>query len=278
MTMKPMLDRTLKIAANVVLYVAAGLFIFPLYWMATGSFKNQTSSLKFPPELFPSSPVLANYRNLIKAGDVFYWLFNSVFVSTVASFLICLICAMAGYALTKRKFAGASAAFGIIVIAMFIPKQITLVPLFSMMRGLGLVNHLSSVILPLLALPFGVFLMKQFSQAVPTELLEAGKIDGCTEIGLFFRIFLPIVKPATGALAIFAFTTVWNDYLWQLIMLSGPHKMTINVGISSLISEYNAQYGLQMAAATIGFIPVFIVFIAFQKHFVKGITLGGVKG
>ncbi|MFE5323680.1 carbohydrate ABC transporter permease [Paenibacillus sp. NPDC056579] len=270
--------KSVKMAADLLLYVVAALFIFPLYWMITGAFKDQTSSMKFPPELFPSSPTLVNFNKLIEDGTIFVWLYNSVFVSVVSTAAICLVAAMAGYALTKRKFPGADYAFGIIVIAMFIPRQITLVPLFTMMRDLHLVNNLASVILPVICLPFGVFLMKQFSQSVPTELMEAGRIDGCSELGLFFRIFLPVVKPALGALAIFAFTYAWNDYLWQLVMLSDHKKMTMNVGISTMVTEYVANYGLQMAAATLGFIPVFGVFIAFQKYFVKGITMGSVKG
>lgn len=161
---------------------------------------------------------------------------------------------------------------------MMIPRQLGLVPMFILMRDLHLVNQLTSVILPIIALPFGVFLMRQFSLTVPTELLEAGRIDGASEIGLFARIFLPYVKPGIGALAIFIFSFAWNDYLWQLVMLSKTHKMTINVGISTLISEFNANYGAQMAGATLGFLPVFAIFIMFQKYFVKGITVGGVKG
>ncbi|WP_409344353.1 carbohydrate ABC transporter permease [Paenibacillus sp. MBLB4367] len=269
---------SLKFVANLILYLFAALFLFPLYWMVTGAFKDQSSAVKFPPELFPSVPTTVNFDKLIEAGQVFKWLGNSVIVSVAATAGVCLVASMAGYALTKKRFVGAKTLFTAIVIAMFIPRQITLVPLFTMMKEMSLVNNLASVILPVISIPFAVFLMKQFSQSVPTELLEAGKMDGCSELGLFFRIFLPVVKPAIGALAIFAFTQSWNDYLWQLIMLSDSNKMTINVGISTLVTEYVANYGLQMAAATLGFIPVFIVFLVFQKYFVKGITLGGVKG
>ncbi|MBP1965270.1 carbohydrate ABC transporter permease [Paenibacillus aceris] len=268
----------MKVLGNILLYVSAALFIFPLYWMVTGAFKNQSSSVKIPPDWIPTKITMANFYNLINDGSIFYWLYNSGFVSVVATVGVVLIASMAGYALTKRKFKGSEFFFSAVLIAMFIPRQITLVPLFTMMRDLGLVNNLASAILPVLTIPFAVFMMKQFSESVPTELLEAGRIDGCSEIGLFFKLFFPIIKPAIGALAIFTFTYAWNDYLWQLIMLSDKTKMTINVGISTLVSEYVANYGLQMAAASLGFIPVFLIFISFQKYFVKGITLGGVKG
>jgi multiple sugar transport system permease protein len=161
---------------------------------------------------------------------------------------------------------------------MLIPRELGLVPMFILMRDLGLINTLASAILPVVVLPFSVYLMRQFSMTIPTELLEAGRIDGCSEIRLFTNIFLPVVKPGIGALAIFVFSTAWNDYLWQLVMLGSPEKRTLPVGIASLLNEYVAQYGMQMAASTIGFIPIFIVFIVFQRNFVKGITLGGVKG
>ncbi|MCZ8513248.1 carbohydrate ABC transporter permease [Paenibacillus filicis] len=270
--------KAVKIAADAVLYLLAALFIFPLYWMTTGAFKDQTSSVAFPPELIPSAPTLVNFRKLVGDGMIFHWLYNSIFTSVIATAGVCLVASMAGYALTKRKFWGANHSFTLIVVVMFIPRQITLVPLFTMMRDLNLVGTLASVILPVICLPFGVFLMKQFSQSVPTELLEAGKIDGCSELGLFFRIFLPVIKPAIGALAIFAFTYTWNDFLWQLVMLSDHAKMTINVGIATMVTEYVANYGLQMAAATLGFLPVFVMFIGFQRYFVKGITMGSLKG
>ncbi|MDQ1914790.1 carbohydrate ABC transporter permease [Paenibacillus sp. GD4] len=267
-----------KGVGNVLLYALAMMFIFPLYWMITGAFKNQSSTVKVPPDWIPTAPTTRNFIELFEDGSIFSWLYNSVFISIVATIGVCLVASMAGYALTKRKFKGAELFFTLILMAMFIPRQITLVPLFSMMRDFGLVNNLASVILPVLTIPFSVFMMKQFSESIPTELLEAGRIDGCSELGLFFRIFLPVVKPAIGALAIFTFTYAWNDYLWQLIMLSEKEKMTVNVGIATLVSEYVANYGLQMAAATLGFIPVFIIFLMFQSYFVKGITLGGVKG
>jgi multiple sugar transport system permease protein len=271
-------SRTIKIVGDGLAYLFAALFLFPLYWMISGAFKNQSSSVKLPPEWIPSNPTLDNFLKLIETGFIFRWLANSVIVAVISTVGVCLIASMAGYALTKRKFTGADVVFTIVVIAMFTPRQITLVPLFTMMRDLNLVNHLASAILPVLCIPFGVFLMRQFSQTVPTELLEAGRIDGCSEIGLFFKIYLPVVKPALGALAIFTFTYSWNDYLWQLVMLSDNVKMTINVGISTLVTEYSANYGLQMAGATLGFIPMFIIFLIFQKNFVKGITLGGIKG
>lgn len=273
-----MVTKILKWIGEGALLLSALFFLFPLYWMITGSFKGQATTIKMPPEFFPQSPTLINYKELIADGSIFYWIGNSVFVSGVATLLVCVFATMAGYALTKKKFVGHQIVFAGIIATMLIPRELGLVPMFTLMKDLNLVNTHLSVILPVVALPFGVFLIKQFSETVPTELLEAGKIDGCGEIRLFSQIFLPVVKPGVGALAIFIFAAAWNDYLWQLIMLNDNKMMTIPIGIASLISEYVSQYGKQMAAATLGFIPVFILFISFQRYFVKGITLGGIKG
>lgn len=273
-----MVVKSLKWASDVVLYALAAFFLFPLYWMITGSVKDQSTTIKIPPDFIPTHPTFINYTRLFHDSQIFRWLFNTILVAGVSTALACLIATMAGYALTKKSFTGRALIFGAVIVTMLIPRQLGLVPMFTLMRDLQLVNTLASVILPVLALPFGVFLMKQFSQTVPSELLEAGKIDGCSEVKLFTHLFLPVVKPGIGALAIFIFSFAWNDYLWQLVMLSDSGKMTINVGISTLISEYVANYGAQMAAATLGFIPVYVVFMVFQQYFVKGITVGSVKG
>lgn len=273
-----MLTTLLRRVADVVLYAFAAFFLFPLYWMITGSFKDQSTTIKMPPDWIPLNPTLINYERLASDSGIYRWLLNSVLVSGGATLLACLIATMAGYALTKHRFTGQALIFGAVITTMMIPRQLGLVPMFTLMRDLHLVNSLWSVILPVLALPFGVFLMRQFSQTIPHELLEAGKIDGCGEIRLFTHIFLPVVKPGIGALAIFIFSFAWNDYLWQLIMLGDNRKMTINVGISTLVSEFSANYGAQMAAATLAFVPIFIIFIVFQRYFVKGITVGSVKG
>lgn len=277
MTKKALL-RLPRFLNDLLLYGLAALFLFPLYWMITGSFKDQTAAIQIPPEFFPRLPTLINYIRLVEKGGIFQWLWNSTTVAVLSTFFTCILATMAAYALTKKQFIGRNLIFMAIIATMLIPRELGLVPMFILMRDLGLINSLSSAILPVVVLPFSVFLMRQFSMTIPNELLEAGRIDGCSEIRLFTNIFLPVVKPGIGALAIFTFSTAWNDYLWQLVMLSSPDKRTLPVGIASLLSEYVAQYGMQMAASTIGFIPIFIVFIMFQKHFVKGITLGGIKG
>ena len=161
---------------------------------------------------------------------------------------------------------------------MALPKQVVMVPLVRIMAAIGLYNTSWAVIFPTVGWPFGVFLMKQFSETLPSELLEAARIDGAGELRTFWDIVLPIVKPGVGALAIFTFVNSWNDYFMQLIMLKSSDAITVSLGIARLQSEFATNYGLMMAGATLGAVPIVAVFICFQKYFTQGITMGAVKG
>ncbi len=210
------------------------------------------------------------------------WLFNSVFISVVAMALTCITSSLAGYALAKKRFWGRGVVFTLFVCAMALPKQVILIPLLTEMSTLGLVKtvwgSLFAVIFPVVGWPFGVFLMKQFSESIPSSLLEAARIDGAGELKTFFHVALPIIKPGIGALAIFTFINAWNEYPMQLVMLSQSEAKTIALGIAGLQSEMSNDYGLIMAGAALAAVPIIIVFLAFQKYFTQGITMGAVKG
>ncbi len=206
------------------------------------------------------------------------WLINTVFMAVASMILTCITSAMAGYALAKKRFVGRSILFTLIVCAMALPKQVILIPLLREMSSLQLYNTIWAVIFPIVGWPFGVFLMKQFSEGIPGEMLEAARIDGASEAKTFVRIALPMIKPGIGALAIFTFINSWNDYFMQLIMLSSTSKLTISLGIAKLQAENSTDYGLIMAGAALAAVPIIIVFLAFQKYFTKGITMGAVKG
>jgi multiple sugar transport system permease protein len=192
--------------------------------------------------------------------------------------LTCITAAMGGYALAKKKFVGRAFIFSLFVCAMALPKQVILIPLLKEMAFLKLHNTLWAVILPTVGWPFGVFLMKQFSENIPGELLEAARIDGAGEARTFLSIVLPMIKPGIGALAIFTFITAWNDYFLQLIMLNDTRVLSISLGIAKLQSELSTDYGLIMAGAALGSIPIIAIFLLFQKFFTRGITMGAVKG
>lgn len=192
--------------------------------------------------------------------------------------LTCITAAMAGYALAKKRFIGRTLVFSLIVCAMALPKQVILIPLLREMASLELYNTIWAVIFPIVGWPFGVFLMKQFSEGIPGEMMEAAKIDGAGEWKTFYTIALPLIKPGIGALAIFTFINSWNDYFMQLIMLTSTKNLTIPLGIAKLQAENAMDFGLIMAGASLAAIPIIIIFLIFQKYFTKGITMGAVKG
>lgn len=283
-----------KIASVIILIILAFLFLFPLYWIVTGAFKPAADIYAQKPVLFPTEWVGKNFENLFKkrtaplfelfglvgptAPAAFRWLINTVFMSVTAMILTCVTAAMAGYALAKKRFRGRAILFGLIVCAMALPKQVILIPLLREMDMLNLYDTLWAVIFPTVGWPFGVFLMKQFAEGIPGEILEAARVDGSSELRTFATIVVPMVKPGIGALAIFTFINSWNDYFMQLIMLTSNDNATIALGIATLQSETTVDTGLLMAGATLAAVPIIVVFLIFQKYFTQGITMGAVKG
>ena len=266
-----------RIVSILLLIVLAVLMIFPLYWIITGSFKDARTINSATPVWFPLNPTTDNYTRLFErpAG---IWMFNTEFMCVMSMLLTCVAAAMGGYALAKKRFTGRVVLFSVFVCAMALPKQVILIPLLKEMAFLRLHNTLWAVIFPTVGWPFGVFLMKQFSENIPGEMLEAARIDGAGEARTFVNIVFPMIKPGVGALAIFTFITAWNDYFLQLIMLNDMDVLTISLGIAKLQSELSTDYGLIMAGAALGSVPIILIFLMFQKFFTRGITMGAVKG
>ena len=292
-----------------IIVIAVVVFLFPLYWIITGSFKTPASVNNPNPDWWPKEWVMRNYNELLSkrsaplwefhvplsewftsdhsqivfsTGPVlpgaFRWLINTVFMSVAAMVLTCATAALAGYALAKKRFIGRAVLFSLIVCAMALPKQVILIPLLKEMSALKLYDSLWAVIFPTVGWPFGVFLMKQFAEGIPGEILEAARIDGGGELKTFTTIVFPMIKPGVGALAIFTFINTWNDYFMQLLMLTGTNVLTMPLGISKMMGEFGQDYGLLMAGAALASVPIIIVFLVFQKYFTKGITMGAVKG
>ena len=266
-----------RVISVLLLVVLAVLMIFPLYWIITGSFKDARTINSATPVWFPVNPTTDNYTRLFErpAG---IWMFNTVFMCVMSMLLTCVAAAMGGYALAKKRLTGRVVLFSVFVCAMALPKQVILIPLLKEMAFLNLHNTLWAVIFPTVGWPFGVFLMKQFSENIPGEMLEAARIDGAGEARTFVNIVFPMIKPGVGALAIFTFITAWNDYFLQLIMLNDMDVLTISLGIAKLQSELSTDYGLIMAGAALGSVPIILIFLMFQKFFTRGITMGAVKG
>ena len=202
---------------------------------------------------------------------------NSVFIATASTLLTLFFCSLAGYAFAKYQFRGKTILFGILLASMMIPFQVLLVPLFGLMYDIGWLNSYKAIIIPFSVGAFGVFLMRQFIVTIPSELLDAARIDGCSEFGIYYRIVLPIIKPALGALTIYSFLSSWNGYLWPLIVLRDEAKYTLPIGLANLIGIYRQDYGMLMAGTLLSLLPIVVLFLAMQREFVQGITLGGVK-
>jgi multiple sugar transport system permease protein len=282
------------IVSVAILVIVAVLFAFPLYWIITGAFKTNASINATTPDWFPKEWVLTNFEKLFskRSAPLFQigsltgptvpgairWLVNTVFMAVMAMILTCITASMAGYALAKKRFIGRHVLFGLIVCAMALPKQVILIPLIKEISFLGLYDNIWAVIFPTVGWPFGVFLMKQFSEGIPGEILEAARIDGAGEARTFVNIVVPMIKPGIGALAIFTFINSWNDYFMQLIMLTSSNNLTISLGIATMQAENSTDYGLIMAGATLAAVPIIVVFLIFQKYFTQGITMGAVKG
>ena len=305
-------ERLYKYASAIVVAVVAFLFAFPLYWIITGAFKTGAEINSTTPVWIPSEWDLGNFQRLmtkrsaplfdltfggwtVKAfGYTFSfaeytitgptvpaairWLLNTVFMSVGAMLITCLTAAMAGYVLAKKRFIGQGLVFSLIVCAMALPKQVILIPLLREMSALKLYDTIWAVIFPVVGWPFGVFLLKQFAEGIPTEMVEACRIDGASEWRTFTDVMFPMIKPGVGACAIFTFINSWNDYFMQLIMLTANKNLTISLGIATMQGESSTDYGLLMAGAALASVPIIIVFLIFQKYFTKGITMGAVKG
>ena len=282
------------IASFILVALVAILFTFPLYWIITGSFKTKAEIMSVTPIWWPSEWVMDNYNRLMEKRKAplfeflgmtgptipaaFRWLINTVFMSVASMVITCITAALAGYALAKKRFIGRTVLFSLIVCAMALPKQVILIPLIREMSSIGLYDTLWATIIPIVGWPFGVFLLKQFSEGVPGEMLEAACVDGAGEIRTFVDIVLPMIKPGIGALAIFTFINSWNEYPLQLVMLTQNESKTIALGIASKLSEMSNDFGLIMAGAALASVPIIIVFLCFQKYFTQGITMGAVKG
>lgn len=283
-----------------VITIIAILFTFPLYWIITGAFKTRADIMSTTPVWWPHEFVMDNFETLMskRSAPLFdipipftnltilgpvvpaalRWLVNTVFMSVASMLLTCLTAAMAGYALAKKRFYGRGIIFSLIVCAMALPKQVILVPMLREMAALNLYDTIWAVIFPIVGWPFGVFLLKQFAEGVPSEMIEACRIDGAGEWRTFSDVMYPMIKPGVGACAIFTFINSWNDYFMQLIMLTSTKNLTISLGIATMQGENSTDFGLLMAGAALASVPIIIVFLIFQKYFTKGITMGAVKG
>ncbi|MFI0714845.1 carbohydrate ABC transporter permease [Streptomyces inhibens] len=249
----------------------------PFYWLVIASTHSSKEIFDSPPPMVPGGHLLDNLTSLQESAQFGRVVLNSLLIAVVYTVCAGAVCTLAGYAFAKYRFRGREGMFGLLMLGLVIPAQVTLVPLFKMMADLQWLNTYQAVIMPNLALPFGIFLMRQSMAALPDELLDSGRMDGCGELRLFWKVVLPPMKPALAALAIFLFLYQWNDFVWPLIILRDGASFTIPVALASLQGLDNTDYGAILAGTSIAAIPMAIVFLALQRHFVSGLLAGAVK-
>lgn len=267
-----------KCLAYAVLIGMSFVALFPFLWMLSTSLKDTYSLYTFPPQFIPKNPTLANYVFLFTRTKFFIWLKNSAIVSGAITSFGLIFNSMAGYAFAKQRFIGREPLFLLILGVLMIPTHVLIVPVFLMLSKLDLIDTYWALILPGCASPFGIFLMRQYIETIPSDLIEAARIDGCSEFRIYWQIILPLCKPALAALGVVSFLGSWNSFLWPLIMTTKSEMSTLPVAIAAFQGQYATQWGVIMAGAMSMFLPVLIVFLALQRHFVEGIALTGVKG
>ena len=268
--------------STVVLNVGAALVsllvLSPLLWMVAVSLMSTGEAASFPPPLLPRTPTLEHYRTLFVDYGVGRYLFNSALLATLATILALLFTLPAGYAFAKLRFRGRERTFQALVAALVIPGQIGMLPLFLLLKSIGLVNSYAGALVPWLAGIFGIFLVRQYALSVPDEMIEAGRVDGASEWQIFLRIVLPVLRPVLVTLALFVFLGSWNDFIWPLIVLSDQSLYTLPVALAALSREHVQDNELMMAGSVVTTLPVLILFLALQRYYLSGLTAGSVKG
>ncbi|HON75515.1 MAG TPA: carbohydrate ABC transporter permease [Dermatophilaceae bacterium] len=254
------------------------VFATPLVQMILTSLKTDADIRKFPPDILPTPPTLDGFIGLFTESDVLRWIANSVIVATSAVAGQLVLCSLAGYGFARLRFAGRGIGFVAVIATMMIPTQLLMIPTYIMFTKIGIVNTLPSIIVPWLTSAFGVFLMRQFFLSLPVELEEAARLDGCSQFGVFWRIVLPLAKPALATLAIFTLLGSWNDLIWPLISISDDRWYTLQLGLANFQGTRRTQWQLLMAGNVVATVPLVAFFLIAQKHFIATMTFSGLKG
>ena len=274
----------LHVLLYAVLSAGAVLMIVPFLWMVSTAFKTEPEVLQYPPVWLPRHLTFDSFIKVWQVIPLGRFFFNSIFVGVVITASQVLLDSLAAYGFARRRFPGRDLIFMIFLTTMMVPRQVTMIPLFMMMRsipftgGNGWIDSYWGLIVPGLSGAFGVFLLRQFFITIPVELEEAARIDGCSSINIFFRIMTPLAKPALLSVGIFVFLWSWNDFIWPLIITNQVAMRTLPVGLSNLQGQYKISWSLLMAASVLATLPVVIAYLFFQREFVQGITLTGLKG
>jgi len=266
-----------RIYLYIFLIITSLITLVPFIWMLAASFMTDGDASVFPPKFIPDPFTFVQYEILFERLNVARNFFNSLFLSATVTMISLFFNSMAGYAFAKFRFKGKNKLFNFLLSSMIIPSQVTMLPLFLMLKSIGLINTYMAIIIPGLANIFGIFLIRQYVIAIPDSLIEAAKIDGATDFQIYRKVILPLATPILVTLAIFTFLGTWNDFLWPLIALTDNSMYTLPVALANLMGEHTKDPELMMAGSVLTIIPVIIVFLALQKYYVRGIMMGSVK-
>ena len=266
------------VALHALLLLGALLAASPLLWMVSASFMRSGEANSSPPPLLPHAPTLEHYRALLTSQSLGRYLLNSVVISVGGTVLAVVITGMAGYAFAKLRFRGRDSLFRALLTGMVVPGQVAMLPMFLLLRQLGLINTLFGAMIPVLAPIYGVFLIRQYALSIPDDLLDAARLDGASELRIFHAIVLPTIAPVLVTLGVFTFLSAWNDFMWPLIVLSDDARYTLPVALANLAGEHVQDVELMMGGAVVTVLPVFLAFLYLQRYYIQGIMAGSVKG
>ncbi len=266
-----------RLMAHVILLMAALLTLFPFFWMVSVSLMTAEDMALFPPPLTPVHPTLEHYQALFDELAMGRYLFNSTLIAVGVTMSSLFINSMAGYAFAKLHFWGRDSLFRLLLAMMVIPSQAAMLPLFLMIKQLGLINTYAGIIIPGMSSIFGIFLIRQYLKSVPDSLLDAARIDGAGEFRIYWSLILPLSKPVLVSLAVFTFMGSWNDFMWPLIILTQEDRFTLPVALANLMGEHVQDPQLMMAGAVLTILPVVLLFLLLQRYYLEGLVAGGVK-
>ena len=270
-------QRFTRILLYTLLVIGALLSLFPMVWMVSASLMPTGEASTFPPHFFPTAVTFEHYVALFTRLSLGKYLFNSALIAIIVTGASLAINSMAGYAFAKLRFRGRDRVFRMLSAGLVLPTQVAMLPLFLLLKNMGLINTYMGVIIPGLASIFGIFLVRQYALAIPDEMLDAARVDGASEFRIFWSIVVPGILPILATLAIWTFLATWNDFMWPLIVLSDEAHYTLPVALANLSGEHVQDTELMMAGSVITIIPVMLVFLFLQRYYIRGITAGSVK-
>jgi multiple sugar transport system permease protein len=270
--------RLAAVALYAMLVLGAVLALLPMVWMVSASLMPTGEANSYPPRLFPSQVTFEHYGALFTGLNLGRYLLNSTIVALTATLISVLVNSMAGYAFAKFRFRGRDALFRLLTTALVIPVQVAMLPLFLLMKQIGLINSYWGVIIPSMASIFGIFLIRQYTLSLPDDLLDAARVDGASELRIYWSVVLPVIRPILATLGIWTFLATWNDFMWPLIVLSDERRYTLPVALANLVGEHVMDTELMMAGSVLTVLPVLLVFLFLQRYYIQGVMAGSVKG